>query len=348
MRGLRLLWAFALARGPAWLAAAAHAGKRVTIDGRRIDAKALAVGELANFLRPPGQLPTLAESRRSLQILAQKLDLPCPAGVQTRDITLPGAAGPLPARLYDTDLTATGRPALLLLHGGGWVQGGIDTHDGLAGQLALEAGVRVILPEYRLAPEHPFPAAPDDVLAIWRALTEDPAQWGLDPARIFVGGDSAGGNLTAALTHDLAAAGEPVPAGQVLIYPALDEGYATPSMESLRAAYVLPRNRMEWYVAQYLPPGEDPAQPRAAPARSGHLAASPPTFIVVAGHDPLRDDGIEHAARLKALGVPVELKEYPGQIHAFVSIRKAIPDGVAAVGDIARWLRARLVSGPPA
>lgn len=345
MRGLGLLKAFALARGPAWLAAAAYAGKRVTIDGRRIEPKALAVGEMANFLRPPGQLPTLAESRRSLQVLAQKLDLPCPPGVQTRDITLPGAEGPLPARLYDTDLSAQGRPALLLLHGGGWVQGGIDTHDGLAGQLALEAGVRVILPEYRLAPENPFPAAPDDVLAIWRALMAEPGSYGIDPARVVVGGDSAGGNLTAALVHDLAEAAEAQPLGQVLIYPALDEGFRTPSMDSLRAAYVLPRDRMEWYIGQYLPPGQDPADPRAAPAHSAHLAAAPPAFILVAGHDPLRDDGLEHAERLRALGVPVEVKEYPGQIHAFLSIRKAIPQGVAAASDVAGWIRRRLGAG---
>lgn len=339
MRGLGLLKAFALARGPAWLAAAAYAGKRVTIDGRRIEPKALAVGELANFLRPPGRTPTLAESRRSLQVLAQKLDLPRPAGVQIRDITLPGAAGPLPARLYDTDLSAADRPALVLLHGGGWVQGGIDTHDGLAGQLALEAGVRVILPEYRLAPENPFPAAPDDVLALWRALKADPAGTGIDPARLAVGGDSAGANLAAVLIHDLALAGEAQPRGQALIYPALDEGFRTPSMESLRGAYVLPRERMEWYLGQYLPPGQDPADPRVAPARSPHLAAAPPAFILVAGHDPLRDDGLEHAERLRAAGVAAEVTEYPGQIHAFLSIRKAIPEGAAAASALAAWLR---------
>jgi len=339
--------AFLLARGPAWMAALAYARHRVTIDGRPIDWKALAVGRLAVYIRPPGQVPVLAESRRGLQVLAEKLDLPCPEGVQTRDLTLPGAAGPLPARVYDTDLRAANRPALLYLHGGGWVQGGIDTHDGLCGQLALESGLRVIAPEYRLAPEAKWPAAPDDVLALWQALLADPAAVGIDPARLIVGGDSAGANLAAVLVHDLAARGLPGPAGQALIYPALDAGYATPSMHSLRDAYLLPRNRIEWYVAQYLPDGADQTDPRMAPARSPHLAASPPTLIITAGHDPLRDDGAEHAERLRALGVPVEYHDYPGQIHAFVSVRRAIPDGRAAVSRIARWLRDRAAGGAP-
>lgn len=348
MRGIRLIWALTLARGPSWLAAAVYAGKRVTIDGRRIDPKALAVGELANFLRPPGQPITLADSRRSLKVLADTLDLPRPAEVAVRDITLPGAAGPLPARIYDTDLEAAGRPTLVYLHGGGWVQGGLDTHDGLCGQLALESGLRVIAPEYRLAPEHKFPAAPDDVLALWRALTAAPSNVGADPARLYVGGDSAGANLSSVLIHDLAGAGERVPAGQLLIYPALEEGYRTGSMRSLTDAYVLPRARMEWYVGMYVPEGQDMTDPRVAPALSPHLALVPPTLIQVAGHDPLRDDGINHAERLRAQGVPVELIEYSGQIHAFVNIRKAIPDGRRAVSDAARWLRTQAGRGAQA
>jgi acetyl esterase len=334
-----LLAAFLLARGPAWMAALAYARHQVTIDGRRMDWKALAVGRLAVYLRPPGQVPVLAESRRGLQVLAEKLDLPCPQVVDRRDLTLPGAAGPLAARIYDTDLGAAGRPGLLFLHGGGWVQGGIDTHDGLCGQLALEAGVRVIALDYRLAPEAKWPAAPDDVLAVWRAIRARPDLVGVDPARLMVGGDSAGGNLAAVLIHDLAAAGEGGPAGQVLIYPALDHGFATPSMASLRDAYVLPRERMEWYVDQYLPPGADPAHPRLAPALSPHLAACPPTIIVTAGHDPLRDDGAQHAERLRALGVPVVYREFPGQIHVFLSVRRAIPQGRAALSEVAAWVR---------
>jgi acetyl esterase len=342
MGKLGLLAAFVLARGPAVLSALAYARHRVTIDGRTIDWKALAVGRLAVYLRPPGKAPVLAESRRGLQMLAERLDLPCPASVQTRDLTLPGAAGPLAVRVYDTDLGTTDRPTLVWLHGGGWVQGGIDTHDGLCGQLALEAGLRVIAPEYRLAPEATWPAAPDDVLAVWRALRADPGALGIDPERMMVGGDSAGANLAAVLIHDLAEAGEPLPRAQVLVYPALETGFDTPSMHSLRDAYVLPRDRMEWYLAQYLPTGADRDDPRIAPALSPHLAAAPPTLILTAGHDPLRDDGARHAERLRAHGVPVVLRDYPGQIHAFLSVRRAIPQGRAALSEIAAWVRAQL------
>ena len=342
---LKMALQFAVVLGPNWLKRLVHGRKRREVDGRLIDLSALAVGELAQAIRPPGRVPVLAESRRGLQVLAAKLDLPCSTQVQTRDLTLPGAAGPLAARLYDTDLSTSGRPALLFLHGGGWVQGGIDTHDGLCGQLALEAGCRVIALDYRLAPEHPWPAAPDDVLAVWRGLMTDPGAVGIDPARLAVGGDSAGGNLAAVLIHDLAAAGEVGPAAQLLVYPALDTGFATPSMQSLRGAYLLPRDRMEWYSAQYVPAGADQNDPRIAPARSPHLSAVPPTMIVTAGHDPLRDDGAEHAARLQAAGVPVVYREFSGQIHVFVSVRKAIPEGRQAVTEMAGWLRMALGAG---
>lgn len=341
---LALMRAFALVLGPEWLKRLVLGRDLPVIDGRRMDLSARAVGELALAIRPPEATPELEESRRGLRLLAARLDLPRPAAVAVRDLALPGAAGPLPVRLYDTDLGATARPAILFLHGGGWVQGGIDTHDGLCGQLALEAGVRVLAPEYRLAPEHPWPAAPDDVLALWRAIRADPGAVGVDPARLAVGGDSAGGNLAAVLIHDLAEAGEPAPAAQLLIYPALDAGFATPSMQSLREAYILPRPRMEWYVSLYLPPGADPFHPRAAPARSPHAAAAPPTCILTAGHDPLRDDGAMHAERLRAAGVAVLHREWPGQIHAFLSVRKAIPEGRAALSEAAAWLRDSLGS----
>jgi len=351
MGRLTLARGMALALGPDWLKRLAYRGRRVTVDGRPIDWSALAVGELAQAIRPPGQVPVLAESRRGLQVLAARLDLPRPPQVAVRDLDVPGAAGPLRLRVYDTDPGATGRPGLLFLHGGGWVQGGIDTHDGLCGQLALEAGLRVLSLDYRLAPENPWPAAPDDVVAAWRALVADPALTGIDPDRLAVGGDSAGGNLAAVLIHDLAAAGggrcaPPAPAAQLLIYPALDAGFATPSMHSLRNAYLLPRDRMEWYMAQYLPTGADPTDPRIAPARSPWLGAVPPTWIVTAGHDPLRDDGSEHADRLRAAGVDVTCREFPGQIHVFLTVRKAIPEGRTALSEAARWLARTLTRTP--
>ena len=342
MGKLKMLALLAVARAPAPLAAAWFAGRRRVVDGRRIDPKAQALGELFNAVRVPGVTPTLAESRRSLQLLAEKFDLPCPPGVHRRDITLPGAAGPLPARVYDTRPADAARPALLFLHGGGWVQGGIDTHDGLCGRIALEAGIRVISLEYRLAPEHPFPAAPDDVLAVWRALSAGPGEWGLDGARLAVGGDSAGGNLAAVLLHDIAHAGLPMPRAQVLIYPAVDAGMSSRSMRVLRDAYVLPADRIAWYLDQYLPRGQDRDDPRVAPLCSDRLAGQPQALILHAGHDPLWDDGAAYAQALEAAGVAVTLLPYPGQVHAFISARRAIPQARHATSAVSNWLRREL------
>lgn len=335
MAKLGLLAALLIARAPEAVAAAWFVGRRKVVDGRRIDAKAMALGELFNRVRVPGVVPTLAESRRSLQILAEKFDLPSPPGVAKRDLTLAGC----PARLYDAQPEGVNRPCLLYLHGGGWVQGGLETHDGLCGQIALEAGIRVIALDYRLAPEHKFPAGPDDVLAAWRALRADPAAFGIDPERLAVGGDSAGGNLTAVLMHDLGAAGEALPKAQVLIYPAVDARMATRSMQALRHAYVLPRDRIGWYLDQYLPAGQDRDDPRVSPLRSPHLAGQPRTLILHAGHDPLWDDGILAFDALAAAGVSVTLLPYPGQVHAFVSARRAIPQARDAVSRISGWLR---------
>ena len=340
MGKLALLGLLALTRLPEPVAALWYAGRLRVVDGRRIDPKAQALGTLFNAVRKPGVVPTLAESRASLQMLAQKFDLPCPDTVTRRDTVLPGADGDRPARIYDTRPDDADRPCLLFLHGGGWVQGGIDTHDGLCGQIARDAGVRVIALDYRLAPEHRFPAGLEDCEAAYRALRAEPARWGVDAARLAVGGDSAGGNLTAALMHLLA--GRDLPRAQVLIYPAVSSTMDTPSMQAMRDAFVLPTDRVAWYLDQYLPAGQDRADPRLAPLNSSHLAGQPPAVIVHAGHDPLWDDGRLYAEALGRAGCAVTLLPYPGQIHAFVSTRRAIPQGVDAVRRVSAWLKDRL------
>lgn len=341
MKTLKLLALMALSRAPEPVAALAYAGRRRVVDGRRIDAKAQALGDLFNTVRVPGVIPTLEESRRSLRVLAEKFDLPATPLVTKRDVTLPGAAGDRPARIYDT-VEGGGRPALLYLHGGGWVQGGLDTHDGLCAQIALEAGIRVIALDYRLAPEHPWPAAPDDVLAACRALFDRPGDWGIDPARLAVGGDSAGANLTAVLMHDLNGQGGPLPVAQVLIYPAVDTRMQTRSMAALKDAYVLPADRIDWYLSMYLPQGQDRADPRIAPLFSDQLAGQPPALILQAGHDPLWDDATLYHEALRAAGVASDLLAYPGQVHAFLSARRAIPQARQATSAVAGWLKARL------
>ena len=342
MGKLSLLGLMALTRLPEPAAALWFAGRRREVDGRRIDAKAQALGELFNSVRVPGVTPTLEESRRSLLVLADKFDIPAPSQVAKRDITIPGGNGDRPARIYDTQPDATNRPTLLYLHGGGWVQGSITTHDGLCGQIALEAGIRVISLDYRLAPEHKFPAGPDDALAAYRSLIEDPQHYGADAARLAVGGDSAGGNMTAALMHDLATHGLPMPKAQVLIYPAVDFRMTSRSMALMKDAYVLPTERVAWYIEQYLPAEQDRRDPRVSPLESDRLAGQPQALIIHGGHDPLWDDAISYSDALKAADVPVTLLPYPGQIHAFLSTRRAIPQGVHATSAVSDWLRDRL------
>jgi acetyl esterase len=227
-------------------------------------------------------------------------------------------------------------------HGGGWVQGDLETHHGLCARLALGSGAIVVAIDYRLAPEHPFPAAVDDCLAAYRWLRAHGRELGVDPTRVAVAGDSAGGNLAAVVSQQAAAAGEPVPTCQALIYPALDFVLDTPSHHELEDAHIIPRDRVLWYAEQYLPAGVDRRDPRASPLRAPDLRGQPATLVITAGFDPLRDEGHAYADALRAAGVEVVDREYSGQIHAFVFLTKAIPQGLLCITEIADFLRRRL------
>ena len=344
MSKLGLIWGLVRVFLPEPLVRWIYAGHLTTIAGRRIDPKAQAATDLVNLLRDPNQPPSVELSRAQIQTLAAKFERPCPASVQKTDITLPGAAGDRPARLYvpaGRDSNAA-QPTLLYLHGGGWVQGGIDTHDGLCGALCEQAGIRVISFDYRLAPEHPFPAAPNDVLACYRGLLADAANLHIRPDQLAVGGDSAGGNLTACLMHDLIEAKLPLPAAQLLIYPGVDGRLTSQSMRDLRDQPLLPVSRIDWYLSLYLPTGQDRNDPRVSPLLSQNLSGQPPALIIGGGHDPLWDDALSYAEALQDAGVQTDLLTYPGQVHAFVSLTKVIPQGRNAIQKTARWLKAAL------
>ena len=227
-------------------------------------------------------------------------------------------------------------------HGGGWVQGDLETHHGLCARLAEHAGVLVVAVDYRLAPEHKFPAAVEDCLAAYQWMRARGRDIGADPARVAVAGDSAGGNLSAVVSQRAAGAGIPVPTCQVLIYPAVDFSLDTESHRDLEDGHIIPRERIHWYAQQYLRSEADKTDLRASPLRAPSLAGQPPTMIVTAGFDPLRDEGRAYADRLRAAGVDVVYREYPGQIHAFVSLTKAIPQGLACTLEIAEYLRRQL------
>ncbi len=319
-------------------------GHRITRSGRTMDPKAQIVGEFVKSIRVPGYFPPLPELRQQLRTMVALMDEPAPKLARLDDISIPGPAGPIPARVYAPAVPGAGpaRPAVVYFHGGGWVQGDLETHHGLCARLALRSGAIVIAVDYRLAPEHKFPAAVEDCFAAYRWLRSHAGELGGDPARVAVAGDSAGGNLSAVVSQSSSSAGVPVPACQVLIYPAVDFALETDSHRDLADGHVIPRERILWYTEQYLPAGADRNDPRAAPLRAKDLRGQPPTLIITGGFDPLRDEGHAYAERLRAAGVDVTYHEYAGQIHAFVSLTRAIPQGLTCTWEIGDYLKQRL------
>lgn len=342
----KILGALALAKAPAPLAKLWFMGRRTVIDGRMIDAKALAVGEFANMVRIPGYIPTIEESRAGLRKMVELMDEPGPALARVEDVTLPGPAGDIPLRYYD-DVPASAaqtRPALVYFHGGGGVQGDLESHDGVCRKIAAWADIAVLAVDYRLAPEHKFPAGLDDCVAVLRQVLAGQTPLAIDPARVAVGGDSAGGNLAAASLHVLNDAGEVMPKLQVLIYPNVDYRMDSPSFDSLEEAYIIPKERCHFYRDLCSP--DDPAfsyeDPKASPVLSPCLAGQPEALVINAGHDPLRDEAEIYSQALTDAGVTVEHVEYSGQIHAFISLTAAIPEGNDAIRHVANWLKPRL------
>src|SRR5262249_42884992 len=319
-------------------------GHRITHGARTMDPKAQIVGEFVKSIRVPGYYPPLPELRQQLRTMVSIMDEPAPTLPRIEDIRIPGPAGSIPARVYDaTGRAASPQPVVAYFHGGGWVQGDLETHHGLCARLASRAGALVVAFDYRLAPEHKFPAAVDDCLAAYRWLRSHAGELGGDAARVGLAGDSAGGNLSAVVSQLSARNRDAVPTCQVLIYPAVDCALDTPSHRELEDAHVIPRDRILWYMSQYLRDDADRRDLRAAPILASDLTGQPPTMIVTAGFDPLRDEGHAYAERLRAAGVDVVYREYPGQIHAFVSLTKAIPQGLACTWEIGDYLRQRLV-----
>jgi acetyl esterase/lipase len=314
-------------------------GHRIRLGSRTMDPKAQIVGEFVKSIRQPGYFPPLPELRQQLRTMVTLMDEPAPPLPRIEDVRIPGPAGEMPARVYAATVEGAPLPVVAYFHGGGWVQGDLETHHGLCARLARHAGVLVVALDYRLAPEHKFPAAVEDCLAAYRWIREKGRDLGGDTARVAVAGDSAGGNLSAVVSQLAATGGIPVPTCQVLIYPAVDFSLDTPSHRELADGHVIPRDRILWYSEQYLRGEADKADLRAAPLRAPSLAGQPPTLIVTGGFDPLRDEGRAYADRLREAGVDVVYREYPGQIHAFVSLTRAIPQGMACTLEIAEYLR---------
>jgi acetyl esterase len=218
-------------------------------------------------------------------------------------------------------------PVVVYFHGGGWVIGDLDTHEGLCRELAVEARAIVVAVDYRLAPEHPFPAAADDACAVLAAVLEGPEELGTDPSRVVVAGDSAGGNLAAVAAQWAVAHGHAL-AGQVLAYPVADTRTDTASYESFATGHGLTREVMGWFLDAYLPDGTDRDDPGAAPLRSPDLAGVAPALVITCELDVLHDEGLAYAEALRSAGVAVEQVEVPGMVHGALLMPAVTPAAV--------------------
>lgn len=257
---------------------------------------------------------------------------------EVRDTSVPGPAGDIPVRVYRP---STGGPLPLLVYffGGGWTLGSIDTSDGICRSLANSAGCLVVTAGYRLAPEHRFPAAVDDCYAATAWIASHATDFGADPARIAVGGDSAGGNLAAAVALLARDRGGPRLAGQLLVYPNTDYLSDTESMRDNGDPWLFNHHSVAWYWQHYLGTPDDGRNPLASPLRADDLGGLPPALVVTAEYDPLRDQGEEYGHRLADAGVPAVVSRYPGTVHGFFAMAGTVDAGRAAIAEAAGALR---------
>ncbi|HTS77481.1 MAG TPA: alpha/beta hydrolase [Bryobacteraceae bacterium] len=258
---------------------------------------------------------------------------------QVRDIDIPSPAGKIPARIYTPAIPAPA-PALIYFHGGGWVLGDRDSHDGVCRQLANTIPCVAISVDYRLAPEAKFPAAVDDSYAAVEWIAANAASLGIDPNRIAVGGDSAGGNLSAVACQLARDRKGPRLLYQLLIYPATDMRMNLPSIEENAAGPLLTKASMVWFMNHYLTSEQDKLNPLASPLLAANLRDLPPAFVLTAECDPLRDEGEAYAKKLRESGVTADSKCYAGMPHGFFSFGAALTQAKEAVEDSAARLRA--------
>lgn len=281
-----------------------------------------------------------SEYRRTLS----KTEIVPPDIGEARDLLIPGAEVELRVRRYTPAGPRTGaEAAILFMHGGGCVLGDVETHDVFCRTLCHDTGATVFSLDYRLAPEHPFPAAVEDTVAALTFLSREAEGLGIDPKRIAVAGDSAGGGLAAVALHETKGKLAAETRAQALIYPALDLRGRTPSRKELADQFPIPREMIGWFFDHYFGTAWPIADPRAIPALYEDYTGLPPALVITAGHDPLRDEGAEYARTLAGAGVPVDYECFEGTIHGFMNMGRVLR---AAHGKarkrLADWLAARL------
>lgn len=289
---------------------------------------------------PPIHQMEPAMARQAMVMMAQMMGpKDVPIG-KVENLTMPGEAGEIALRLY-TPVAAGSEalPALIFFHGGGWVIGDLETHDGFCRILANEAGVKVIAVDYRLAPEHKFPAAVNDAVAAVKWVEINAATLGVDANRMAVGGDSAGGGLSAVTAQTAKANGGPHLAFQLLMFPVTQLGEETASLRACAEGYFLERAGMEWFQSHYLPEDADRNDPRISPLRAPDVSGLPPAYVMLAGFDPLHDEGLDYAEKLRMAGVPVTVADYPDMVHDFIMMHAVVPHAQEALKAAAAALK---------
>ncbi|HEX3699464.1 MAG TPA: alpha/beta hydrolase [Phenylobacterium sp.] len=288
---------------------------------------------------PPMQTLTPLEARQAndagLALVAGEAE----PGVRIEDLMVEGADGPIPARAYRPDTQEPAAPLMVWAHMGGGVIGGLETGHVFCTILAKWARCAVLSVDYRLAPEHRFPAPLEDVLAAYRWAREHAQRFGAPAGQAAVGGDSMGGGFAAIVCQEMRRKGEPQPALQLLVYPAVDLACQSASMTTYAEAYPLTRPLMDWFVGHYVGPRDDLADPRLSPLAESDLEGLAPAVVVTAGFDPLVDQGEAYARKLKAAGVPAVYRCYDSLSHAFTALTGAVPCADVACREVAGLVR---------
>jgi len=310
-----------------------------------LDPQVKAVLEMVIKAGRPAYHTLSPKDARQLFIETRPATTPTPPEIgSVRNVVADVAGGSIPLRVYrPAGVPDTTRlPAYLYFHGGGWVIGDLNTHDVVCRQLTAASGTSVVSVDYRLAPEHKFPAAADDAWAATQWVVAHAAELGLDAGRLAVGGDSAGGNLAAVVALMARDAGGPAIALQVLIYPVTDVMRESRTYADFGDGYMLTRDSMRWFIAHYLRSKDDARDWRVSPLRAPSLAGLPPALIMTAGFDPLRDEGEQYAGRLRDAGVMVDYVCYGGMVHGFLGMGKLLDTAGRAIAQIGTSLRQAL------
>jgi acetyl esterase len=314
------------------------------MEGQRLASDIHALVQIAKLARSDSLSEGLPveEARRERRREAEVVGGPEPIPMARIDsVQIPGPAGSLGARLY-VPPGPTPKGLLVYYHGGGWVIGDLETHDRPCRFLAAQAGVQVLAVDYRLAPEHPFPAAAEDAFAAYAWASANAARFGIEVARIGVGGDSAGANLAAVICLLAREERVPPPAMQLLIYPATTATEEMPSRLRFREDFLLTKTDMDWFEDRYLPPGTDRSDPRVSLLQADDLSDLPPAYVATAGFDPLRDEGEAYALRMRDAGGRVALRRHPGLVHTYANLTAICPSARHAMLEAAGVLRSGL------